>query len=511
MSSQRAHARTEPVSVSDSPDVAGPSRETCVRSVGGGGRLSVVVVGGGIAGLSAAYELLRRGADVTVVEAAPRFGGKIETVRRDGFVLEAGPDSFVTRKPRALELVRELGLEDRLLATRPEDRRVHLLHRGRLTELPDGLAMVAPTRLGPFLKTPLLSWRGKLRAGLDLVLPARRSADDESLGAFVRRRLGPEMLERLVGPLLAGIHSTDADDLSLRSTFPLFAEIERTHGSLIRGLRAERSRRDRHPSATSARVSLENGLEELVTALVTRLEEEGAHLLCGRPVRSLIAPGDGPGEGSWRITLGGDETRTADAVVLATPARAAAALMEKTRPKLAWELRQLRAATTVTVSLAYRRADLPAPLDAYGFVVPRSEGRWITACTYTSTKLDHRCPPDHVLLRAFLGGPAGEDGLGREAWVDDDEMVRRVRDDLGSILGIAARPTTTEVRRFDAGSPQYEVGHGERVARLEEMTGPGLALAGSAYHGVGIPDCVASGARAAEELAERYAKRSAAA
>lgn len=470
-----------------------------------------MVVGGGIAGLSAAHRLLQRGAEVTVVEAAPRFGGKIETVRRAGFVLETGPDSFVTRKPRALEMVRELGLEDRLQSTRPEARRVHLLHRGRLTELPDGLAMVAPTRLGPFLRTPLLSWRGKLRAGLDLVLPARRSEDDESLGAFVRRRLGPEMLERLVGPLLAGIHSTDADDLSLRSTFPLFAEIERTHGSLIRGLRSHRSRRHGHPSATSPRVTLKDGLEELVTALVARLERDGARLLAGRPVRSLIPGEPQEEEGTWRIVLDRDETLAADAVVLATPARAAAALVDKSRPKLAWELRQLRAATTVTVSLAYRREDLPMPLDAYGFVVPRREGRWITACTYTSTKLDHRCPPDHALLRAFLGGPAGEDGLGCREHVDDGEMVRRVREDLGSILGLAARPATVEVRRFDAGSPQYEVGHGERVARLENLTGSGLALAGCCYHGVGIPDCIASGARAAERLAERYVKRSTAA
>lgn len=500
MSIRPALARAESISVCDSSDVVRPKP---------GGRVpSVVVVGGGIAGLSAAHGLRARGADVTVVEAAPRFGGKIETVRRDGFVLEAGPDSFVTRKPRALELVRELGLEGQLLSTRPEGRRVHLLHEGRLGDLPDGLAMVAPTRLGPFLKTPLLSWRGKLRAGLDLVLPARRSTEDESLGAFVRRRLGAEMLDRLVGPLLAGIHSTDPDDLSLHATFPMFAEIERAHGSLIRGLRAHAKRRDRHPSATSARVSLRNGLEELVTALVDRLERDGVRLLAGRPVRGLTPLGGRDGREAWQVGLDGDESLTADAVVLATPARAAAELVEKTRPRLAWELRQLRAATTVTASLAFRRADVPRPLDAYGFVVPRRENRSITACTYTSSKLEYRCPPDHVLLRAFLGGAEGTDVADR---LDEDETVRRVRRDLEDILGITARPTTVEVRRFVAGSPQYGVGHRQRIARLEELTGPGLALAGCAYHGVGIPDCIVGGARAAELLAERYLKRSTAA
>lgn len=507
MSTRDAFARTEHMSVPDSLDAVDSPRDLCTRPGSEGGRGSVVVVGGGIAGLSAALDLVRRGCAVTLVEASPRFGGKIETVRRDGFVLEAGPDSFITRKPRALELVRELGLEDRLLPTRPEGRRVYLLRRGRLMELPDGLAMVAPTKLASFLKTPLLSWRGKLRAGLDLVLPARRSTEDESLGAFVRRRLGPEMLEKLVGPLLAGIHSTDADELSLQATFPMFAEMERTRGSLIRALRAERAHREGHPSATSPRVSLKGGLEELVTALVARLERDGVRMLPGRAVETLTAL-EGLREEAWRVDLDRGESLAADAVVLATPARVAATLVEKTRPKLAWELRQLRAATTVTVSLAYRRTDIPGSLDAYGFVVPRSEGRWITACTYTSAKLDHRCPPDHAVLRAFLGGPVGEDGLAREERVDDDEVVRRVREDLGSILGISARPTTTEVRRFDAGSPQYGVGHGERVARLETLTGPGLALAGCAYHGVGIPDCVASGAKAAERLAP-HVKRSA--
>lgn len=504
MCSRPALARAEPVSACDSSDVVRPPREAWIQPRGGKGRPSAVVVGGGIAGLAAARRLLARGMDVTVVEAAARFGGKIETIRRDGFVLEAGPDSFVTRKPRALELVRELGLEDELLPTRPEGRRVFLLRRGRLIPLPDGLAMVAPTRLGPFLKTPLLSWRGKLRAGLDLVLPARRAGEDESLGAFVRRRMGPEMLERLVGPLLSGIHSTEADKLSLQATFPLFAELERSHGSLIRGLRSRRARRERHPSATSPRVSLKSGLEDLVTALVARLEEDGARMLPGRPVRSLIPQG----EGTWRVDLEDGETLVADAVVLATPARAAAGMLEKTRSRLAWELRQLRATTTVTVSLAYPAAHLPRPLDAYGFVVPRNEDRWITACTYTSTKLGHRCPSDHVLLRAFLGGPDDDQGLGFGHHVDDHEMVRRVREDLEDVLGLTARPTTAEVRRFAGGSPQYEVGHAERVARLEEMTGGGLALAGCAYHGVGIPDCIASGERAARRLAERYAQRS---
>lgn len=477
---------------------------------GNGEAVSVAVLGGGIAGLATAHRLLglTRGPcppfEITLFEASRRFGGKVETVRRDGFVLESGPDSFVARKPAALELARELGLEDRLLGTRDDHRRVFLRTGAgsgdRLTALPDGLAMVAPTRLLPFLATPLLSWRGKARASLDLFLPRRRESGDESVGAFLRRRLGPEMLEAVGGPLLAGIHGTDPDELSLHATFPGFAELEHLHGSLIRGLRA--ARRSRRPSATSTRLTFRDGLGELVDALVAHLEDAGAVLRARSPVRSLRPlPGGG-------YELRGDAfaPRRFDAVVLALPPHAAAALVEGFDRRLAWELRQARAASTATISLAYRRADVGHPLDAYGFIAGKSGGapetRTVAACTFTSTKFEHRAPDDTVLLRAFVGEPSGADGP------DDETLTRRADTELRRLLAITGEPLLTHVRRFTDGSPQYRVGHGERMAALEERLaafGGSLAVAGCGFHGVGLPDCIESGRTAADRLSSSLA------
>jgi protoporphyrinogen/coproporphyrinogen III oxidase len=481
-------------------------------TTGNGGGLSVAVLGGGVAGLAAAHRLARsaEGAsppfDVTVFESSHRFGGKVETVRRDGFVLESGPDSFVARKPAALELARELGLGDRLLETRDDHRRVLLRSAAtaandRLIPLPEGLAMIAPTRAWPFLATPLLSWRGKARATLDLVLPRRRETGDESVGAFLRRRLGPEMLEAVGGPLLAGIHGTDPDELSLHATFPALAELERRHGSLIRGLRAARREREAvtvhgQPSATSARLTFRDGMEELTRALTGALGRAGVALRPGCAVGELRPLP----EGGWELHGEGFEPRVFDAVVLALPPHVAAGLVEGFDRRLAWEMRQARAASTATVSLAYRREDVAHPLDAYGFISQGGGARTVAACTFISTKFPHRAPEGTVLLRAFVGGPAATPaGTGD----GDDALAHRADAELRSLLGITGAPVLTHVRRFAEGSPQYRVGHGERLASLEErlaQAGPGLAVAGCGFHGVGVPDCIDSGRRAADRL-----------
>jgi oxygen-dependent protoporphyrinogen oxidase len=502
----------------------------------------VAVVGGGIAGLAAAWTLRRhavetgRAVEVRLFEAAPRLGGKIATERHGGFLVEAGPDSFVTRKPEAVELARELGLGERLVATDVRHHRVWMVRRGRLAEIPPELGHVLPCRLAPVWSSDLLSWRGKLRLALDLVLPRRRAAGDESLGAFLRRRFGDEMVDRLAGPLLAGIYVADPENLSLAATFPHLAEIERRHGSVIRGLRAAGAHQAHAPSPAS-RVSLVGGVGELVEALVATLrvgggEEEGngtaaakkggVRLHTGCAVRRLEARADG----GWLLHLaevpgeaaGGDDAATeeqpaaaapgdledrfaADAVVLALPAGAAAALLASIAASVSATLAAIPHVSTATVTLGYRRADLPRPLDGFGFVVPAAEGRRITACTWSSAKFLGRAAADHALLRAFLGGPRGE------RWLegDDDALVAHARHELADLMGLDAAPILTAVHRHPAGTPQYQVGHADRIAAAEAALPAGLHLAGSPYHGIGIPDCIKSGQRAAERVLQRIA------
>lgn len=456
------------------------------------------MVGGGIAGLAAAHravELARergRALDLTLLEARARLGGTIETERTGGWVVEGGPDAFLTEKPAAVALCRRLGLEARLVGTDERFRRVWVWREGRLHPIPEGFQLLAPARLGPLLASRLFSWRGKARLVLDLVLPRRASDEDESLAAFVRRRLGREVLERVAQPLVAGIYSADPEELSLQATMPRFLELERAHRSLIVGLRRA-ARTTRGYGASGARfglfASLAGGMGELVEALAERLPAGAVRL------EQRVMQVERRAEG-WRVRTGDGRAWDADRLVLAVEAHAAARLLRYVDPPLATLLQVIGYASSATVSLGYRRADVPHPLDGFGFVVPRTEGRALLACTFASVKFPGRAPPDHVLLRGFVGGalnPAALEG-------DDAALVERVRRDLRDALGLAAEPVLVRVRRHPAALPQYAVGHRVTVEAIERRLAvlPGLHLAGSAYHGVGIADCVRSGEAAAE-------------
>lgn len=477
------------------------------------GRRKVIIVGGGIAGLSTAYYLQKKAAEAglpiecTLIESEPRFGGKITTMRRDGFIIEGGPDSFLTQKPWALELARELGLSDRLLGTNDKYRKVYVLNQGRLVELPDGVMLVVPTKIMPFVTSPLISWPGKLRMGLDLIIPPRNLDGDESLASFIRRRLGQEALDKIAEPLMAGIHVADPEHLSLQATFPRFIELEEKYGSLIRGMLAangirKKGKKGRSRYAicntqsmfmSSMFMSLRGGLKELVDALVGRLGQRTT-LLAGRRVVQVDHCPDGVP--AYEVKLDDGTVSQADAVVLATPAFISANLVESFNPELGAGLRQIRYVSTATISLGYRRADFNHPLDGFGFVIPGTESRKIAACTWISTKFDHRAPDDGVLLRTFVGGTHGDHLVD----LDDDTMVRMVKDELADIMGVTAEPALVEIFRWHKGNPQYDVGHLERVAALEAMCAPGLLLAGSAYRGVGLPDCIRNGEETAEQL-----------
>jgi oxygen-dependent protoporphyrinogen oxidase len=462
-------------------------------------QLKVVVIGGGITGLAAAHravELARERStelQLTLVEARDRLGGTIATERAGGFLVEAGPDSFLSEKPWALALCRRLGVEPRLARTDDRFRTVFVWRGGRLHPLPDGFQLLAPTKLGPLVRSGLFSWPGKLRMALDLVLP-RGVSDDESLGAFVRRRLGREALERVAQPLVAGIYTADPDDLSLTATLPRFSELERRERSVILGLwRA--NRRAPQAGTSGARWSLfvtfQHGMEELVIALASRLPP-GTVLLKHR-IDGIERQG-----GGWRVLGGLGPALEADHVIVAAESYTASRLVRYVDPALATLLGEIPYASSATVTVGYRRADVPHPLDGFGFVVPRTERRAVLACTFSSVKYPGRAPEGHTLLRCFMGGASNE----RMLESDDGALVAGARDELRQALGITAEPVLTRVARWTKAMPQYHVGHAGRVEAIERCVAarPGLHLAGGAYRGVGIADCVRSGEAAAERV-----------
>ncbi len=453
-----------------------------------------MIIGGGIAGLAAAYRLTRAapGLALTLVESGPRLGGKILTERVDGFVIEGGPDTFLSYKPRGVGLCRELGLEDRLHGTNPEQRRTYVMRGGRLHDLPEGLTGLIPSRFGPMLKSGLISPLGKLRMGLDYLIPPRTADGDESLAAFVERRLGRELYRRMIEPLLSGIYAGDGAQLSLAATFPQLRQAELEHGGLIRGMLAAKKDGAARPSGRSAFLTPTTGLAEIVEALEARLA--GAEIRLGSGA-ALVGRGTRSG---YRITLGSGETLHAGAVILATPGYVTAGLVAGLDPDLAAALRGIPYASTATVSAAYPLSDIPRPLDGYGYIIPGAEGRPILACTWTSTKFPHRAPQGYGLIRAFVGR------AGQALEASDEELLAMARAELRDVLGITAAPLLWRAFRWPAAMPQYTLGHPQRLATIERRLAvqPGLFLAGAAYRGIGIPDCIASGEAAAEGAAQ---------
>jgi oxygen-dependent protoporphyrinogen oxidase len=470
----------------------------------------VVVVGGGIAGLTAALELAEAGVHVTVVEAADRLGGKIATNRVDGLVVEGGADSFLSTKPAGLALVERLGISDRLVNSKPEDRRTFVWSRGRLRELPEGLVLGSPARAWSLLRSGLLSPAGAARLVGDVVVRRRSSeeegragppAPEETVAEFFTRRLGPEAYARVVEPLLAGIHAGDATKLSLPATFPRFIDMERDHGGLVRAAIGVRLTRyggkgtpiGSVPAGRTPFVSFQSGMGELIEALEARLRSLGVELRTGHAVATIRAVDRG-----YEVVLGEDAALPAAVAILATPAPVSATLIRPLCPVAATTLEEIEHASTATVSLAYRLDDVGIPPAGYGFVVPRAEGRHLLAGTWGSGKWPGRAPSGQVLVRGYVGG------VGREAVLeaDDDGLVHLVRAELGALAGIRGTPVHTEVHRYPAGMPQYTVGHLGRVERIRTALAacPGLAVTGAAYGGVGIPDCIADALTTARGL-----------
>jgi oxygen-dependent protoporphyrinogen oxidase len=458
-----------------------------------GGTMQVVVIGGGLSGLATAYAVIReanregRALRLTLLEASPRLGGNIQTERSDGFIVEAGPDAFVVTRPQALHLCEELGLGPRLIETIPENRRVYVVRHGKLMPMPEGLVLGIPSRIRPFLSSPLLSLSGRLRALREVVERKIDAGGDISVGEFLEGRFGREMVDVVLEPLLGGIYAGDAYRLSLRSTFPDWFKDRNRGASLLRSARAELKTKRKKPAPRSPFRSLASGMGELIDTLAERI---GSGVIRSNS-KVLAVLRDGR---RYRVVLSDGEL-AADHAVVALPSRVAADVLAPCDAELASELATIEYASTATVCFAYERAQIARPLDATGFLVPKSEGRRITAATFISSKWPGRAPSGHALLRAFVGGSHDE----ATPSLGDAELIALVRGELEALLGIKGAPRFAKVFRYPKASPQPLVGHADRVARVRARVEalPGLYVIGNAYDGVGIPDCV----RLAEQTA----------
>jgi len=481
--------------------------------------MRTAIIGGGIAGLAAAYELEKAragGAEVeyTLFESRDRLGGSLSSEIVDGTVLERGPDSFLTEKPAGAELCRELGLGDQLTPSNDAERKTYILVKNRMVALPDGLMFLVPTKLIPTALTPLFSIGTKIKMGLELLHPPRPTGlPDESVAALVARHFGQEAVDRLADPLLSGIYGGDASQLSARTVLPKLVEMESEYGSLTRGMLAAhqkmvakaRENAEKHRSGgdpgtgvgagrprRTIFTTLKDGLQQLVDAIEAKLKPGWVRL--GTPVTALEKTAAG-----WTVQAGGVR-ESYDAVIVCSPAWAASTLLSGVDQTLSEGLAGIPYSSSITLNLVYDEQKLPELADGFGFLVPASEGRAMLACTFVHRKFLGRTAPGKAVLRAFLGGMKNEALLSEP----DEVLVETARREFREILGITAEPEHVQVSRWKRAMAQYAVGHQERVRGIQERVGalPGLKLAGNAYDGIGIPDCIRLGRKAAQEVVE---------
>jgi oxygen-dependent protoporphyrinogen oxidase len=463
----------------------------------------IAIIGGGISGLAAAYRVreLNPSAEITLFEAADRLGGSLQTIRQDGFLIEQGADSFITNTLWASDLCRRIGLADQLIPTNSNARGAMVVAHGKLERVPEGFLLMAPQKLGSILRTPILSLSGKARLAGEYFIKAREASagDDESVASFVRRRLGREAFERLVQPLVGGIYTADPEKLSLAATLPRFLEMERQHGGLIRGVRAQKQNtRDADGANESgARYSMfmtpKHGLSSFVDAIAARLPKESVQLNCKTERIEKAAS-------QWCV-VSGNKSENFDGLILATSAAVTAKLLNGVDPSLADELAGIEYAGSAVVTLGYDRKQIGHALDSFGFVVPAIERRRILSASFSSVKFPGRAPNGKELIRVFLGGALQSEMLD----LSDDQLCQNAEEELRDLLQITGSPCLSLVFRWPASMPQYHLGHLDRVARINDRVAQliGLALAGNAYGGVGIPQCVRSGEEAGARVLER--------
>lgn len=471
--------------------------------------LRLGVIGGGMTGLAAAHRAIERCQELNIplqlvlFESSSRLGGVFGSEVIGDYLIERGADSFITNKPAGINLCRRLGLEDQLISTNPQFRRSLILFRGRPVPTPEGFHLLAPAKLGPMLATPLLSWRGKLRLLRERYVARRRSTGDESLASFVRRRLGNEMLERIVQPMVGGIYTSDPEQLSLQATLPRFLEMERKYGSLWRGMKQQHDPAcsSHDPQAASGAryglfVSLKNGMQQLIDTLEQRIvaqtqRRSGPCVVALKQVVSPVAH-------IWQVKTADGRSQEFDGLILALPAHASAKLLQPVDAKCAAQLQTIGSASSAIVVTGHALAEIQHPLDAFGLVIPHCEQRRILAISFLSRKFAGRAPAGKVVLRTFVGGAMQPEELEQS----DDALIETVLSELQSIFGVRRAPELATLTRYPQGMPQYTVGHLDRIAAIQTQAQllPRLKLAGNYFHGVGIPDCILSGEQAAESL-----------
>jgi protoporphyrinogen/coproporphyrinogen III oxidase len=457
-----------------------------------GEKRTVVIIGGGITGIAAAYYLQKAikeqqlPIECKLVEATHRLGGKVQTVIRDGFVIERGPDSFLARKKSAFRLVQEVGLEDKIVHNATG--KSYILVNGKLYPIPGGAVMGIPTQIGPFITTGLFSPLGKLRAALDFILPPTKAEGDLSLGQFFRRRFGDEVVDNLIEPLLSGIYAGDIDQMSLMSTFPQFFQLEQQYGSLVRG--AKRTTPKAEKQRKGAFQTLKTGLQSLVDEVEKRLEQ--GSVMKGVRVENVRREGT-----EYRLRLSNGEEWKADSIIVAIPHSSVPAMFAD-YPFFA-PFQSIPSTSVATVALAFPESAIEQDIDGTGFVVSRRNDYTITACTWTHKKWPHTAPSGKALLRCYVGRPGDEEIVEQS----DDEIVRVVMDDLNKIMRITGRPEFFVISRWKQAMPQYTVGHKERLANIKahmDSELPGVFLAGSSYEGLGLPDCIDQGEEAVKKV-----------
>ena len=471
------------------------------------GTRRIVIVGGGIAGLAAAHRITELDArsEIVLLESSDRIGGILRTDVHDGYLIEQGADSFITSLPWAVDLCGRVGLQDQLLRTEERLRRTFVVCRGRLQPVPAGFLLMSPTQLWPILTTPVLSWRGKARLACELFIPRRRAAAEESLASFARRRLGREVFERLVQPLVGGIYSADPEKLSLAATMPRFIEAERQHRSLTlaarrNGVSSEIADRKSSGARYSLFVAPREGMESLAKAVAAHLPLGTLRL--GQHVESVSRADDN----RWNVHIQGhSDPLNANGLILCASTPVSAKLLARVDAELSTQLKKIPHAGIAIVSLAFRQEQISRPISGFGFVVPAIEGRRILAASISSNKFAGRAPDGHVLIRAFIGGACQDELLHKS----DDELRQIAIRELVDLLGILGAPSLSQVARWDSVMPQYHLGHLELVESIRSRVAalPGLALAGNAFDGVGIPQVIRSGESAAESLLASQAQQ----
>jgi oxygen-dependent protoporphyrinogen oxidase len=462
--------------------------------------MRIAIVGAGITGLSAALALQTARAqgaavDYILFESAPRVGGSMFSERVDGCLVEGGPDSFLTEKPWAAMLCRELGIADRLIGSNDHLRKTYIVVHNRLIAMPDGLQFMVPTKILPTALSPLFSWGTKIRMAAELLHPPRPMTTDETVAEMVERHFGAEVVDRLADPLLSGVYGGDAGNLSARAVLPRFVQMEEKYGSLSRAMLAARKRMKaaaRQTPPPALFTSLEGGMQQLVTAITARLTT--ANIRTSTSVRAVSRRED-----QWEVrTEGGSELF--EGLIFATPAWAAGQLISAVDKNLGADLEAIPYSSSVTVTMGYSQEQLSALPPGFGFLVPRSERRRMLACTFVHNKFPHRAPEGKGLLRCFLGGSKDEAALD----LSDDEVEKIVRQELKSILRVDTEPRFTRVYRWRRAMAQYSVGHLDRVTRIEAAAQrlPGFAIAGNCFRGIGVPDCIRTGQEAAALVAK---------